>query len=310
MDVIEQAYRQSLLAVSEFGPLARLLKRHGWRLGVRRFVAGESLEEAIAAIQALEGRGMKGILDLLGEFVDSEAGVSAMVGEIMAALDRLASRPIDPYMSVKPTQLGLGISLDLALKNARAIANRAREIGAHVCLDIENYPYVEGTLEMYETLHNEGFENVSTVLQSYLKRTEEDLERLLTLEPKPTLRIVKGAYRESPEVAFQDKRTVDAKYRALVYRGLEGGAKINVATHDESLIAMTQAYAKGAKLDHGRYEFQLLYGVRQALQQRLVSEGELVRIYVPYGKDWYGYFSRRLAERPANLLFVLRGLFG
>lgn len=308
--MLERLYRQGLLGVSEFGPVSALVQRYGWRLGVGRFVAGETSEEAIHAIAALERRGMKGILDLLGEFVDSEAGVEAMVAEILGVLERLEARPIEPYLSVKPTQLGLGLSLDLALENARAIAERAQAIGAHVCLDMENYPYVDGTLRMYETLHSEGYGNVSTVLQSYLRRSEGDLERLLALHPKPTLRIVKGAYRESAEVAYPDKATVNAQYRTLVRRGMEAGARINVATHDETLIEEAKAYARSVGLGGGDYEFQLLYGVRQALQARLVSEGHEVRIYVPYGKDWYGYFSRRLAERPANLMFVVRGLFG
>lgn len=308
--MIDRLYRQGVLGVSEFGPVSSFMQRYGWRLGVGRFVAGETSEEAIEAISELERRGMKGILDLLGEFVDSEEGVAVMVGEISRVLELLRARPIDPYLSVKPTQLGLGLGLGPALDNARAIARRAREIGAQVCLDMENYPFVDGTLTMFETLHGEGFDNVSTVLQSYLKRTEADLERLLSLEPKPTLRIVKGAYRESAEVAYADKRTVDAQYRKLVRRGMEAGARVNVATHDERIIAETRAYAESAGLSRGDYEFQLLYGVRPALQQKLVAEGQLVRIYVPYGKDWYGYFSRRLAERPANLLFALRGLFG
>ncbi|MDQ3398192.1 MAG: proline dehydrogenase family protein [Deinococcota bacterium] len=308
--MIERLYRQSLLGISEFKPVSGLMQRHGRRLGVSRFVAGETSEEAIAAIARLEAKGLKGILDLLGEFVGTQAGVEAMTAEILATLDRLALEPIDRYMSVKPTQLGLELDPALALDNARIIARRAKEVGAHVCLDMENFPYVEGTLRMYEGLHAEGFGNVSTVLQSYLKRTGTDLTRLLRLDPKPTLRIVKGAYRESAEVAYQDKAKVDRSYRELVRRGLAAGAKINVATHDETLIADAQTYLKEQNLGRERYEFQLLYGVRLQLQTRLADEGHLVRIYVPYGKDWYGYFSRRLAERPANLLFVVRGLFG
>ena len=213
-------------------------------------------------------------------------------------------------MSVKPTQLGLGVSFELGLQNATKVAEKARDIGARLCLDMENVPYVDGTLELFGALQDKGYTHVSTVLQSYLYRTMDDLEALLERTPKPTLRIVKGAYRESEAVAFQDKTKVDETYRELVYRGLEGGAQIGVATHDESILSEVEAFVRGAGIGPERYEFQFLYGVKPALQRRLVAKGHRVRIYIPYGHDWYGYFSRRLAERPANLLFVVRGLFG
>jgi proline dehydrogenase len=307
---IEMLYRQGLLTLAEAKPVASFVQRQGWRLGVGRFVAGETLEEALPALHLLEQNGLKGILDLLGEFVSTPEGVEAMMQEILRTLDVLEHEPLDRYMSVKPTQLGLGISQDLALANSIRIATRAQEVGAHVCLDMENYPYVDGTLALYRALHAQGYRNVSTVLQSYLHRSMQDLHELLRLEPKPTLRVVKGAYRESPEVAMQDKRLVDENYHRMMREGLEAGAKIGIATHDERIIQEAGDFVREASLDRERYEFQLLYGVRTALQRRLAARGHTVRIYVPYGEDWYGYFSRRLAERPANLLFVLRGMFG
>ncbi len=296
--------------MAEAPPVASFLKRQGWKLGVSRFVAGETLESALTALHGLEARGMKGILDLLGEFVDTEAGAERMTQEILRTLDRLAETKLDRYMSVKPTQLGLGLGVEHAYGNARRILKRAQEVGAHVCLDMENAPYVEGTMTLLTRLYGEGFHNVSTVLQSYMHRSPDDLERLLELDPKPAVRIVKGAYRESAEVAYQDKAKVDAQYRDLVYQGLAGGAHVNIATHDESILRDAISFIRGAGLGPESHEFQLLYGVKPALQGRLVREGHLVRIYVPYGEDWYGYFSRRLAERPANLMFVVRGLFG
>lgn len=310
MSGIDALYRQVLLSVADAPPISAFVKKQGRKLGVSRFVAGEALPEVLEASRRLRADGLESILDLLGEFVDTEAGAAAMTGEILATLDALQGEPGERYMSVKPTQLGLGVDFELGLSNARRVAERAREVGAQVCLDMENVPYVDDTLKLYRTLQDEGFEHISTVLQSYLYRTGDDLEALLTVEPKSTLRIVKGAYRESKEVAFQDKAEVDKAYRDLVYRGLEAGAKINVATHDESIIRETEAYVRGADLSKDRYEFQFLYGVKPALQKRLVASGHKVRIYIPYGEDWYGYFSRRLAERPANLLFVVRGLFG
>lgn len=310
MSGIDVLYRQVLLSVADAPPISAFVKQQGRKLGVSRFVAGEELPEVLEAVRRLRGEGLESILDLLGEFVDTEAGASAMTEEILATLEAIRSEPGERYMSVKPTQLGLGVSFELGLKNARRVAEKARDVGAQVCLDMENVPYVDDTLKLYRTLQDEGFVHVSTVLQSYLYRTMDDLDALLKVDPKPVLRIVKGAYRESKEVAFQDKAEVDANYRDLVYRGLEAGAKINIATHDERIIGETEAFVRGAGIGADSYEFQFLYGVKPALQKRLLTRGHKVRIYIPYGKDWYGYFSRRLAERPANLLFVVRGLFG
>lgn len=303
-------YRKTLLGVADTPFIENVAKKQGMKIGVSRFVAGETLEAAIPALETLERNGLAINLDLLGEFIDTEAGAESMTQEIIQTLERLGQTKLERYMSVKPTQFGLGISKDLGLANAERILQKAKEVNAHVCFDMENYPYLEPTLWLYKTLREKGYGNVSTVLQSYLHRGMTDLKDLLELDPKPTLRIVKGAYRESPEVAYQDKAKVDANYKEMVYAGLNAGAKINIATHDENLISEIKAYLRGAKLNPESYEFQLLYGVKLGLQQTLAKEGHKVRIYVPYGKDWYGYFSRRLAERPANLMFVLKGLTG
>ena len=308
--MIDGLYRRALLSVADAPPISAFVKAQGRKLGVSRFVAGEALPEVLEAVRALRREGLESILDLLGEFVDTEEGAAAMTEEILATLEAIRTEPGERYMSVKPTQLGLGVSFELALTNARRVADKAREVGAQLCLDMENVPYVDGTLRLYRTLHKSGQHHVSTVLQSYLYRTKDDLEVLLGLSPKPTLRIVKGAYRESDAVAHQDKAKVDENFRELVYRGLQAGVKIGIATHDERIIRESEAFARGAGLGPERYEFQLLYGVKPVLQRQLVARGHKVRVYIPYGSDWYGYFSRRLAERPANLLFVARGLFG
>lgn len=280
------------------------------RLGVGRFVAGEALEQAIEAAKRLESSGMLVILDLLGEFVASAAGTEATTKEILDGLTGLSAETESPAMSVKPTQLGLEIDFELALDNARRVAQCARAVGAEVCFDMESHAYVDGSLRLYRSLHDEGYRNLSTVLQSYLKRSLDDLDALLRLEPRPTLRIVKGAYREPAELAFQDKAKVDERFRQMVYTVLEAGGKANIATHDERILREAAAFLQGSGLGQDRYEFQLLYGVKPALQRSLREAGHPVRVYVPYGNDWYGYFSRRLAERPANLGFVVRGLFG
>ncbi len=303
-------YKSSVLGVADAPPVSNFIKKQGWRLGVGRFVAGESLTDVLGSVRELQQKDLKSILDLLGEFVDTEEGAEAMTREILATLDGLEGEEVERYMSVKPTQLGLGVSLELALKNARRVAERAREIDADICLDMENVPYVDGTLDLYKALHNEGYHHVSTVLQSYLYRTLDDLKGLLELDPKPTVRVVKGAYLEGDDVAYQDKIDVDNQLREMIYVGLGGGAKIGIATHDEAIIRESEAYIRGAGLGPERYEYQFLYGVKPTLQKALVERGHVVRIYIPYGEDWYGYFSRRLAERPANLLFVARGLLG
>lgn len=308
--MLEGLYRRVLLSVADAPPVSAFVRQQGRKLGVSRFVAGEGLPEVLEAVRALRRDGLESILDLLGEFVDTEAGAAAMTAEILGTLEAVRAEPGERYMSVKPTQLGLGVSFDLALHNARRVAEKAREVEAQVCLDMENAPYVDGTLKLFETLLSEGHHHVSTVLQSYLYRTKDDLEALLALSPKPALRLVKGAYRESDAVAFPDKAKVDENYRDLVYRGLEAGATVAVATHDEGIIRETEAFVRGAGLGPERYEFQFLYGVKPGLQRALVARGHKVRVYIPYGRDWYGYFSRRLAERPANLLFVVRGLVG
>ena len=199
---------------------------------------------------------------------------------------------------------------ELAFELASQLADAARRGHGELCLDMESSAYVDATLTLFERLRREGRQEVSTVLQSYLQRTPEDLERLLALSPRPALRIVKGAYSEPAPVAYQDKAAVDAAFRELVYRTLEAGARVNVATHDERILGEVRAFVRGARLSPERYEFQLLYGVKPRLQAHLTERGEPVRVYVPFGEDWYGYFSRRLAERPANLAFVLRGLTG
>ncbi len=303
-------YKSSVLGVADAPPISNFIKKQGWRLGVGRFVAGESLPEVMKSVQELEQRDLAAILDLLGEFVDTEEGAEAMTKEILSTLDGLAEREVERYMSVKPTQLGLGVSLDLAIENARRVAERAREIDADICLDMENVPFVDGTLDLYRALHSEGYHHVSTVLQSYLYRTLDDLKSLLELDPKPTIRVVKGAYLEGDDVAYQDKADVDDQLREMIYVGLEGGAKIGIATHDEAIVRESEAYVRGAGLGPESYEYQFLYGVKPNLQKALVERGHVVRIYIPYGEDWYGYFSRRLAERPANMLFIARGLLG
>jgi len=306
---VEDLYRRSVLGIAGSGPVQRLIERYGFRFGVGRFVAGESLDEALAVVAGLHSQGYTSILDLLGEFVDSRDAVDDIVQSILVTLDSLAAAGPERHMSVKPTQLGLGIDYGLALGNAAAIADRAVRAGVHLCLDMENHPYTDQTLELFTELQERGLSEVSTVLQSYLHRSEADLEHMAGRFPQARVRLVKGAYREPAEVASHDPAVIRRNFLAMLENALAAGMHVAVATHDEKLIEASLQRIRSAGAG-ARYEFQLLYGIKPRLQSRLLAEGQPVRIYVPYGRDWYGYFSRRLAERPANLAVVARGMFG
>ncbi|MDZ7799230.1 MAG: proline dehydrogenase family protein [Trueperaceae bacterium] len=303
-------YRDLVLAVAGWGPLERFARRRGLQLGAGRFVAGERLEDGIRVAHALAGQGKYVVLDLLGEFVQDPEAAAEMADGVRAAIRALADVPPPRMVSVKPTQVGLGISFDVALDHLRSLAVEAARAGVRPCLDMEDHPRVDDTLALLEALHDEGHVHVSTVLQSYLRRTPYDLARLLARTPVPEIRLVKGAYREPASVAFPDKADVDRAYREQLEMLLDGGGLVHVATHDEALISFAQAQRAARAVPPERTTFQLLYGVKPRLQASLRAEGERVGVYLPFGADWYGYFTRRLAERPANLAFVLRGLFG
>ncbi len=303
-------YRDLVLAVAGWGPLERFARARGLRLGAGRFVAGETLEDGLRVGHALALEDRHAILDLLGEFVEDEAAAAEMAAGVRAAIRGLAKLPGRRVLSIKPTQLGLGLGLEVALGHMRELASEAADGAVRICIDMEDHPHVDATLELLETLHDEGHHHVSTVLQSYLRRTPDDLERLLQRDPVPELRLVKGAYSEPPSLAYPDKADVDRAFRELLERMLAWGGRVNVATHDEALIRFAQQRRAALGVPEGRVTFQLLYGVMPRLQDQLVAEGEAVGVYLPFGADWYSYFTRRLAERPANLGFVLRGLFG
>jgi proline dehydrogenase len=303
-------YRDVVLAVAGWGPLERFARSRGLRLGAGRFVAGETLEDGVRAAREIAGQGRYAILDLLGEFVETDAAAAEMADGVRATIRALADVPPPRVLSVKPTQLGLALGPQVLLRHLRPLAEEAAAVDARLCLDMEDHPHVDATLDALETLHDEGHQHVSTVLQSYLRRTPDDLERLLARDPVPELRLVKGAYREPSSVAYPDKADVDNAYRELLERMLEGGGIVHVATHDERLLRFAQQRRAALEAPRERTTVQLLYGVKPRLQAQLASEGEAVGVYLPFGADWYGYFTRRLAERPANLAFVLRGLVG
>ena len=329
MTDLDTLYRRVVLATADAGFVKRFVERYGWRLGVGRFIAGPDVESAIPKFLAMQASGKRLILDALGEFVTSEAEARSSAASIVHAVEAAAAAGVETYFSVKPTQLGLGVDTELAHELAGDVAARLAAVSGRLCLDMESSPYVDATLDLLERLRSEGHTHVSGVLQSYLHRTSADLERLLTLSPTPDIRVVKGAYKEPPEHAMQSKVEVDAAFVVLVERAFAAGAHVNVATHDERLLerllASIDTTGAGGSAGHGAavaatevgderharsYEVQMLFGVRPGLQDRLVAAGRPLRVYTPFGSDWYGYYSRRLAERPANLGVVVRGLFG
>lgn len=271
----------------------------------RRFVAGEHLADAVDAIRRLNRKGISASFDHLGESITSEAETWGEVSEYVRVLDSIAENALDSNVSIKLTQLGLDVGGQLCYANTRKVVETARGYKNFVRIDMEDSSKTDGTLEVFRRLRAE-FENVGVVIQSYLYRSEEDVRRLLKLGAK--IRLCKGAYNEPPTVAFPKKEDVDANYIKLMKALLTSGIYHGIATHDEKIIAETKQFAAEQGISPEAFEFQMLYGIRRDVQEQLVREGYRMRVYVPYGSHWYPYFMRRLAERPANMWFVLRNL--
>jgi proline dehydrogenase len=276
------------------------------RLGAARFVAGETLDECVAVLRRLNEAGLSANTTLLGEAIPDHAGAAAVTSAYEDVLDRLAAERLRANVALKLTHLGLSFDEETAHENLEHLVAHAARLGNFIRIDMEQSEFVEPTLHVFERLRHAGLENVGCVLQAYLFRSAADLERLLPLSPN--VRIVKGAYLEPPSIAYPSKRDVDAAYVRLVEHGLRRGAHVGVATHDERIIGHVQRFTERERIARDRFEFQMLYGVRPALQRRIAAQGYKVLVATPYGPDWYPYLMRRLAERPANLLFFLRNL--
>jgi proline dehydrogenase len=268
----------------------------------RRFVAGEVLDDAVQASRMLNTRGIQVALDLLGENVSDAHEAQVATRDYIAALDCIQQSGIDANISIKLTALGLDISQELCEENMRAILERARDLSTFVCIDMEGSAYTERTVDITLRMHAQ-FEQVGTVIQSYLYRSKEDVERLINEGVR--VRLVKGAYKEPASVAFQQKKEVDQNYLLLMKMLLARGNFPAIASHDEAILREVRTFARDHGIDKSSFEFQLLYGVRRDLQEQLVQQGYNVRVYVPYGSQWYPYLMRRMAERPANLMFVM-----
>jgi proline dehydrogenase len=298
--------RAAILQAADSNRLQQVVQKHGRRVGAARFVAGETLDECVAVLRRLNDAGLHANTTLLGEAIPNTAGAAVVTQEYEGILERLVAEKLKANVALKLTHLGLSFDEEVAFDNVERLVVRAGELGTFLRIDMEQSEHVDATLQIYERLRTAGHDAVGTVLQSYLYRTPDDLERLLP--SKPNLRIVKGAYLEPASIAYPEKRDVDRAYVDLVERGLREGAYIAVATHDETIIRHVLAFTERQSIPRDRFEFQMLYGVRPALQRSIAAEGYKVLVATPYGPDWYPYLMRRLAERPANLGFFLRNL--
>ncbi len=302
--------RKLVLAGARSGLVRRVVTSKRVTQGfVRRFVAGENLEEALPVVEALRDRGMRVSLDFLGESVTDARLARKVVDEYLRALaEGLPRVPgLRSSVSVKPSQLGMDVDLDLCHTHMRELLDCARANGNRVIrIDMEDHTYVDRTLELYEALRHEGYDNVGIVLQAYLFRTPDDLDRVTPLAAE--IRLCKGAYSEPAHVAYPRKADVDEAYLTLARKMLTCGVQPAFATHDPAMVAGIQRAAEELGIPRAEVEFQQLLGIGRELQTQLVQEGYGVRIYVPYGGEWYAYFSRRIAERPANAWFILRHL--
>jgi proline dehydrogenase len=272
---------------------------------VRRFIAGDQLEDAIEAIKDLNARGIGGILDLLGEGVVDPAGAKAAADEYMASIKRIEETGIDTTVSVKLTQLGLAFDKGACIDHLRILAAEAHAIGTYLEIDMEQSDYVTDTIEVYRVLRTD-FPEIRLAIQAYLRRTLADLELLGDIPPK--IRLVKGAYSEPPDRAFQKDKEIDGQYRFLTGWLFERGADPGIASHDTKLILHAREMAEQMGRGADSFEVQMLYGIRRELQEKLAQQGHRVRVYVPFGSAWYPYLMRRIAEKPGNLRFFVRAM--
>jgi proline dehydrogenase len=279
---------------------------HGRGGFARRFIAGETVDEAIEAARRIEASGLMVTLDLLGESVTSIQGADAATRAYLAVLEAIAAAGIERNVSLKLTQLGLTIDRATCVDNLRRILDAAAAKEFFVRIDMEDSPFTAVTFEVFETMWQQGYRNAGVVLQSYLPRSETDAARMNELGAR--VRLVKGAYNEPKGVAYQSKAEVDAAFVRIMRILLTGGTYPAIATHDPAMIAATRALAAERGIPPSNYEFQMLYGIRRDLQRDLQTEGFRMRVYVPFGREWFPYFMRRLGERPANVGFVLRGV--
>ena len=303
---VSKAFFQTLAGSHK---LKRLASRYGMRHErsfAHRFIAGDTIDDAIAAARKIEAAGLRVTLDHLGESVATIAEADAATREYLGLFEQIAASGIERNISLKLTQLGLTIDRATSVDNLRRILDAGTAQQFFVRIDMENSPFTAVTLDVFETMWQQGYRNVGIVLQSCLRRSEADAARMNALGAR--VRLVKGAYKEPKTVAYQSKADVDAAFVRIMQRLLVEGHYPAIATHDPAMIDATRAFARDRGIPNDRYEFQMLYGIRRDLQASLTREGRRVRVYVPFGREWFPYFMRRLGERPANVGFVIRAI--
>ena len=287
----------------------RLASRHGMVKDTgfaRRFIAGETIEEALGAARAIHEQGLLLTLDSLGESVSTPEAATTATNEYLRLMRIIAEAGIERNLSLKLTQLGLDVDRATCVDNLRRILGPAHELGFFIRVDMEDSGHTQQTLDIVETLWKQDYRNLGVVLQSYLRRTDEDLSRMLGLGTR--VRLVKGAYREPAKVAFGIQTDIEHHFVAAMKRLLDSGQYHAIATHDPAMIEATITYARERGIPNDRFEFQMLYGIRRDLQASLTARGYRMRIYLPFGREWFPYFMRRLGERPSNVGFLLRSL--
>lgn len=299
-------FRKGILVATNNSVIRKSVRKHGMKLGASRFVAGETLDECIAVLRGLNAKGLRVNTTILGEGVKDEATASAVTDSYAEVLSRLVSDEINGNVALKLTHLGLDLGEEIAYVNIERLVKHAADLGTFVRIDMEESARVDVTLRLYKRLREAGYSNVGTVLQAYLYRTQQDLTDLLPYNPN--LRLVKGAYLEPDSVAYPKKSDVDDNYLRLADRMIDAGGFTAIATHDERIISHAKERTARNAISRDLYEFQLLYGIRTQLQLDLAAEGYRVLIATPYGPDWYYYLMRRLAERPANVLFFAKNM--
>lgn len=298
------ALRDFFISLSENQTLNNAAQQYGLKLGAQSVVAGTTIEEVIESIRKLNEQGISCTVDNLGEYVTDESEATQAKEEILAMIEAIQVEELDAHISLKPSQLGLDIDIDLCYDNLYEIVERAHEYGIFVNFDMEDYKRLQPSFDIVEELAK-SFNNVGTVIQAYFHRAKDDIENFKDFR----LRVVKGAYKESEEVAYQDKLDIDINFIELIEYHLAHGHFTSIATHDHNIIKHVKYYVEQYDIPKEKFEFQMLYGFRKDLQLELAREGYQVCVYVPYGKDWYGYFMRRLAERPQNISLVTKQVF-
>jgi proline dehydrogenase len=309
--MLDSASKAFFHLIAQSRTLKTLAARYGMRKPTsfaRRFIAGETAAEAIEAARAVEARGLSVTMDLLGESVTNLGGADAATRAYIAVVEAMIASGVGRNISLKLTQLGLDVDKASTVDNFRKILERAEPAGFFVRIDMESSAYTEVTLEIFQTLWRLGHRQIGVVLQSALHRSEADLRTVNALGAR--VRLVKGAYKEPKAVAYPKKADVDAAYARMLKTLITEGHDPAIATHDPLMIDLARTIAREHHVAPDRFEFQMLYGVRRDLQAMLAKAGYRVRVYIPFGREWFPYFMRRLGERPANVMFVIRGIFG